>query len=359
MLSRREMLKLAGKSVIAAASLGVVGWKHAVAEDEINLTHDPEVLSQHLLMPGTSQQINQPSPYVDQASGDLAINPLDLGEEHNWGGVDAGQLSIAQMAQSGESMVAFPEPMLNGWLLATCASESCGENSAARLAKSGVIGSLGAMSVEEQLRTVMATSLDPGLSLDTMEQQFLAASISNQPTIARAEAYYEMPSATNDEHQLFLPYVGTAGKAPHSFDGVSAQAIGVTQNRYRRELGGWAIQVRGPESHTLGTCVRSRVRHYNFEVFRRNHSGRWDYVVNMHIGTYWSWGRKCFVMWDNWHPWVCWKVCGPSRGNLEEMLRWMLYLAAAIIAVAIAWWVVSWLAASVGGAMFFPMLALI
>ncbi|WP_169238377.1 hypothetical protein [Candidatus Roseilinea sp. NK_OTU-006] len=109
---------------------------------------------------------------------------------------------------------------------------------------------------------------------------------------------------------------------------------------------GWKLQFRGPETHPLGSCVSQNVNHFHVEVFRQNPSGRWDYVLNVHLGAYRSSGRRCFVLYNNTRPYVCWKVCSPTRNQLKEMFVWILIAAAAIAGVVLAAWIISAIASA-------------
>lgn len=61
---------------------------------------------------------------------------------------------------------------------------------------------------------------------------------------------------------------------------------------------GWKLQFREPETHPLGSCVSQNVTHFHVEVFRQNSRGRWDYILNVHLGAYRSGGQRCFVLFN-------------------------------------------------------------
>jgi len=109
---------------------------------------------------------------------------------------------------------------------------------------------------------------------------------------------------------------------------------------------GWKLQFRGPETHKLGSCVTQPVNHFNVEVFRQNSKGGWDYIMNAHIGTYISGGRRCFVLWNNVRPIVCWKVCSPTWTDLKNMFVWIIASAAAIAGITLAAWIIEAIAAA-------------
>jgi len=104
---------------------------------------------------------------------------------------------------------------------------------------------------------------------------------------------------------------------------------------------GWKLQFRGPDTHPLGSCVSQNVTHFNVEVFRQNPRGRWDYVLNVHLGAYRSGGRRCFVLYNNTRPYICWRVCSPTWNDLKQMFVWILIAAAAIAGVVLAAWIIS------------------
>ena len=124
------------------------------------------------------------------------------------------------------------------------------------------------------------------------------------------------------------------------------------------ELFGWRLQFRGPETHPLGSCVSAPVTHFNIEIFRATGGGRYAYATNFHLGTYRSGGRRCFVLYNNIQPIVCWKTCGPTMGDLAGMFRWMLTAAAAVLAVAVAAWIVAVIAEAAASVAFAPLLLL-
>jgi len=123
-------------------------------------------------------------------------------------------------------------------------------------------------------------------------------------------------------------------------------------------LHGWRLQFRGPDNHPLGSCVTQFVKHYNIELFRRQSNGSYKYVTNLHIGAYRSGGRRCFVLWNNLRPVVCWKICSPTWEQLKQMLSWVLIAAAAIVGIALAAWVIAAIASAASSALWLPLLAL-
>jgi len=104
---------------------------------------------------------------------------------------------------------------------------------------------------------------------------------------------------------------------------------------------GWKLQFRGPETHPLGSCVSSNVTHFNVEVGRQNLN-----ILNVHLGTYRSSGRRCFVLYNNTRPYVCWKVCLPTWDQFKQMLVWILIAAAVIAGVVLAAWIISAIASA-------------
>jgi hypothetical protein len=124
------------------------------------------------------------------------------------------------------------------------------------------------------------------------------------------------------------------------------------------ELFGWRLQFRGPETHPLGSCVSAAVNHFHVELFQAIGNGRYNYAANFHLGTYRSGSQRCFVLYNNIRPVVCWKTCGPTIGDLVSMFRWMLTAAAAVLAVAIAAWIVISIAEAAASVAFVPLLLL-
>lgn len=113
---------------------------------------------------------------------------------------------------------------------------------------------------------------------------------------------------------------------------------------------GWKLQFRGPETHPLGSCVSQNVTHFHVEVFRQNSRGRWDYILNVHLGAYRSGGRLCFVLYNNTRPRVCWKVCSPTWNELVEMFKWILIAAAVIAGVVLVAWSINVIASAAAAA---------
>lgn len=124
------------------------------------------------------------------------------------------------------------------------------------------------------------------------------------------------------------------------------------------DLLGWKFQFRPPHVHSLGSCVSQPVNHFHLEVFRARGGGRYDYVIELHLGTYRSGSQRCFVLWNNTTPKICWKTCNPTRNDLVQMFKWVLTAAAGVAGVAIASWIVAAIAEAAGAAVFIPLLLL-
>jgi hypothetical protein len=122
-------------------------------------------------------------------------------------------------------------------------------------------------------------------------------------------------------------------------------------------LYGWRLQFRGPETHPLGSCVSQSVRHFHVELFRYANGG-YKYVTNFHLGTYRSSGRPCFVLYNSYSPRVCWKQCGPSLRDLQDMFKWLVAAAVAIVGVYLAAWAIAAIAQVVAAALFATLLVL-
>lgn len=125
------------------------------------------------------------------------------------------------------------------------------------------------------------------------------------------------------------------------------------------EIFGWRFQFRGVETHSLGDCVTAPVTHFHLEVFRALGGGRYQYASKFHLGTYRNQGSRCFVLWSNYWPRVCWRVCQPSRDDLVRMMKWLVAAAAVIIGVALAAWIIAVIAEVLATAIFIPLLLLV
>lgn len=119
---------------------------------------------------------------------------------------------------------------------------------------------------------------------------------------------------------------------------------------------GWKLQLRGPETHSLGSCVREKVKHFNLEIFRQDRRGDWPHVKNFHLGTYRSGTRRCFVLWNSeGKAQVCWKTCGPTSRDLKSMLVWVLLACAVIVGATISATTAGAIAGT-AAAVFFPLM---
>lgn len=124
-------------------------------------------------------------------------------------------------------------------------------------------------------------------------------------------------------------------------------------------LYGWKFQFRGPDTHSLGWCVGTNVKHFHVELFRETTPGRFEYVVNFHLGTYKNGGSRCFVLWENTRWRICWKKCAPTRSDLVEMFKAIIIAAAALVGIALAGWVVIAIAEAAAAVIFLPLLLLV
>jgi len=125
------------------------------------------------------------------------------------------------------------------------------------------------------------------------------------------------------------------------------------------DLFGWKFQIRGPESHTLGSCVKSKVNHINFEIQRSIGNGRYSYVANFHIGAYKSGKKRCFVLWNNEKPYnICWKTCDSNKKTLTEMMKWVIIAVAAAIGLYISAFIIAAIAEALAVALL-PVLAVL
>lgn len=123
-------------------------------------------------------------------------------------------------------------------------------------------------------------------------------------------------------------------------------------------LYGWKLQFRGPETHPLGSCVTQPVKHFHVEVFRQGSNQRWSYLLNVHLGAYRSGGQRCFVLFNNTNPRVCWKICSPTRDQLTQFFKWVLIAAAVVAGVVLAAWLVSAIASAAATVIYAPLLLL-
>lgn len=80
--------------------------------------------------------------------------------------------------------------------------------------------------------------------------------------------------------------------------------------------------------------------------------------MNFHIGAYRDAWRRCFVLWNNYRPVVCWKTCLPTRDELERMLRWAIAVAALLAGVMLAAWIIAIIANVAATALLVPLLLL-
>lgn len=124
------------------------------------------------------------------------------------------------------------------------------------------------------------------------------------------------------------------------------------------EMYGWRLQYRPPHVHTLGSCVTSQVNHIHLEIMKQDkyNPKRWPTVMTLHLGVYPSGGKKCLVLWNSPSPYVCWKVCSPTRNDLQNMLAWALVAAAAVAGVVLAGWAVAAMASAGATALYVPVL---
>lgn len=127
-------------------------------------------------------------------------------------------------------------------------------------------------------------------------------------------------------------------------------------------VSGWRIQYRGVETHPLPSCVGAGipVTHIHLEVTHNEPLGSkyWPVKSTLHLGTYRSAGKRCFVLYLD-SPRICMKACSPTWNDLYGMLATALYTSAAVAGVAIAGWVVASIAAAGASALYIPLLLLV
>ena len=112
-----------------------------------------------------------------------------------------------------------------------------------------------------------------------------------------------------------------------------AQAFGWGGN-----FGFFYVYIHGPDYHSLGNCIRSNVWHYNVIIKRYSWTPDRYAWANLHIGTYYSSGRKCFVFYDSQHPWICWGLCGPSWTSLRNYLYYAMISVGVTASGALIWY---------------------
>jgi len=105
-----------------------------------------------------------------------------------------------------------------------------------------------------------------------------------------------------------------------------------------RNFGAFYVRIHGPETHPLGSCIRSPVTHYNVVIKRYSWTPDPNAWANLHIGTYYSSGRKCFVFYDSQHPWICWGLCGPSWTSLRNYLYYAMIYAGVAGSATLIWY---------------------
>ena len=101
-------------------------------------------------------------------------------------------------------------------------------------------------------------------------------------------------------------------------------------------LSGYRVQIRTDHPHCFGACVRTPVKHFHVEVFKRISGGRYEYVSNFHVGIYRSAnGRKCYVVWNNHRPALCMKTCNMSQAQLRHSIQSALVAIGVAVAIAV------------------------
>jgi len=78
--------------------------------------------------------------------------------------------------------------------------------------------------------------------------------------------------------------------------------------------------------------------HYNLVIKRHYRTPDRYAWANLHIGTYYSSGRKCFVFYDSQHPWICWGLCGPTWTSLRDYLYYAMISAGVAASGALIWY---------------------
>jgi hypothetical protein len=128
--------------------------------------------------------------------------------------------------------------------------------------------------------------------------------------------------------------------------------------RWMGDLFGLRFIFRGPESHSLGSCVSTPVWHYNLEIHKSLGGGRFQPISNFHLGTYRNGSSKCLVLWNNLTPSVCWKICTINLSNLKAMLAWAVAASAAYAGIYLAGWMVTSIASTLAAAIYASLILL-
>lgn len=96
-----------------------------------------------------------------------------------------------------------------------------------------------------------------------------------------------------------------------------------------------------PQPHPLVPCVYEPVRHVHFIIKRDSSTDDREAYMKLHLGTFTQAqnGRRCFVMFDNLHPWICARACEPDRVDFERLrdaIQNAIQAALATAAVAVS-----------------------
>lgn len=117
------------------------------------------------------------------------------------------------------------------------------------------------------------------------------------------------------------------------------------------------IYYKYPDTHPLVPCVNQPVYHVGFEIFT---FPQWDWrtgswskggtkISNLHAGSYTSSGRKCWVIYDNLHQWICLKDCNAIRGFQAIYNAVHSKVFAALVGIGIASWIAYTIATVIAG----------
>lgn len=197
------------------------------------------------------------------------------------------------------------------------------------------------------MTNLIGDTLDALLAGEQIKLELAFSTAPNEATTRRIDLSNGLP--------VVLP---GATPAPSSVSEAEGQPELGERATVRVPLGSWQLVLTGPETHSLGSCVKTPVKHFNLHIQRAvpNRPGRYQDVKNFHLGSYKSGSQRCFVLWNSVSPGVvCWKKCSPRSSDLKEILAWTILVAAAIVGVKLAASVAAAMAAT-AAVIFFPVL---
>jgi hypothetical protein len=123
--------------------------------------------------------------------------------------------------------------------------------------------------------------------------------------------------------------------------------------RWSQQFPGFFVYFGLVHTHELRPCVTVPVKHVHLTVKRWSWTDDRQAWTHLHIGMYGNRGSRCFVIYDNLHPWICIKTpCTPSWSALKDGIKQGLRLGLAAAGVVVAAWVIEAAAATLATALF-------